>query len=208
MRKLTLVLAVLAGFSFSAMACGKKDDAAAKAKKEEKKAEEKKEEKKVEGGGGGGGGGGGEPGPGGPGSGTGGGNGGGGDGSGGTGKKEQQMANCPSAVAGATTTVAEAAGAVEVSVVGADDKAVAEIRKRASKLAEASKAAGAEAKHDSSGSGGGAVGYCPVVLGGTSVEYAEVDKGAKLTVKPEKADGLAALVAESKRRNEAMPKAP
>jgi hypothetical protein len=125
-----------------------------------------------------------------------------------TGKMEGKMANCPSSVEGATTTVEQGKDAVEVTVVGKDDKATKEIRDRSKKLAEASKAPeGAEVKHEGKGTGGGGTGYCPVVLQGTSVEYAEVNNGAKLTVKPDKADGLKALFDESKRRNENMPKA-
>jgi hypothetical protein len=125
---------------------------------------------------------------------------------GGSGKMEQKMANCPSAVKGATTTVAETAEAVEVTVVGADDAATKEIRARATKLVEAAKAPDAEVKHDSKGTGGGGIGFCPVVLADTTVTSAEVDKGVKLTVKPNKPENLKPLIEESKRRNENMPK--
>jgi hypothetical protein len=127
---------------------------------------------------------------------------------GGTGKMEQKMANCPSSVPGATTTIAETADAVEVTIVGADEAAQKGIRERAMKLAEAAKTPEGEVKHDSKGTGGGGTGFCPVVLADTTIAYAEVDKGAKLTVKPNKAENLKSLAEESKRRNENLGKAP
>ncbi len=149
---------------------------------------------------------GGEPGEGGHGSGTGGGSGGGGSMAGGTGKMDNKMANCPSAVAGAMTAVADTKDAVEVTVVAKDKAGTEEIRARGKKLVEAAKIpAPAEIKHSGTGTGGGEVGHCPVVLDDTTVEVAEVEGGAKFTVKPAKPEDLAALVTESKRRNDALP---
>jgi TusA-related sulfurtransferase len=132
----------------------------------------------------------------------------GGGSGGGTGKMENKMANCPSAVAGASTAVNEAKDGVEVVVTAKDAAAVKEIQDRSKKLAEAAKSPdAAEVQHTGKGTGGGEIGFCPVVLKDTTVEYAEQKDGAKLTVKPSKPENLAALVTESKRRLEAMPKA-
>jgi hypothetical protein len=203
MRKLTIVVGLLAAVAFA----GCKKDEGGKQPEAAKTADAAAPKVEADAASGGGtGGGGGEPGPGGPGSGTGGGQGGGGS-MGGTGTMGSKMANCPSAVEGATTTVADGKDAVEVTVVAKDKKATEEIRARSKKLAEASKtAAPAEVKHSGTGTGGGEIGFCPVVLKDTTVEYAEVKGGAKLTVKPAKPEDLAALSAESKRRNENMPK--
>ena len=106
-----------------------------------------------------------------------------------------ELHNCPRGVPTAATTVADTKDAVVVTVVAKDSALTNEIRGRGQKLAEASKA-GAEIKTG--------VATCPVVFEDTTIEYAEVEGGAKLTVKPKKPDGLAALAAESKRRSDAL----
>ena len=193
MRELTIVVGLLAAVAFAG--CKKKDDGAVPppAPAAEERAA-------------------GEPRPGGHGSGTGGGGGGGmGDGSGGgrggTGRRSSKMANCPSAVPGAITTVAETKDAVEITVLGKDAPATDEIRARGKRLAQVAQAPEAgQVKHTGTGTGGGEVGFCPVVLDDTSVAYAEVEGGARLTVTPSRPDGLAALAAEAKRRNDSLPK--
>lgn len=113
----------------------------------------------------------------------------------------RKMANCPSSVEGATTKVEDAADAVVVTITGTAEPAVKEIRERAKHLAEVSVKAPTEIKHSGEGEGGGGLGSCPVVLADTSITTEEVEGGAKVTVKPGKAEDLAKLQALAKERH-------
>ena len=115
------------------------------------------------------------------------------------------MKNCPSAVKGTTTAVAKADKGVTVTVTGADDATVAEIRKRAMHLAKASAAKADEVKHTGEGTGGG-LGKCPIVLAGTSVKAEDVDKGTKVTVTPSDATKLDSVLKMATERADSMNK--
>lgn len=105
----------------------------------------------------------------------------------------RKMEHCPSSVTGATTKVEDAPGGVVVTVTGADDAAATEIRARAKHLVEVSAKQPTEIKHTGEGEGGGGLGNCPVVLADTVVVSEDVPGGAKVTVKPSKAEDLAKL---------------
>jgi hypothetical protein len=112
------------------------------------------------------------------------------------------MAHCPSAIEGAKTVVKDAKDGVVVTVTGPADK-VAEIRARAKHTADVAKKSAAEAgpkvEHSGGGTGGGALGHCPIVVeGDTSVDAKDVGGGAEITVKT-KGD-VAALQKETKLR--------
>jgi TusA-related sulfurtransferase len=120
---------------------------------------------------------------------------------------QRKMANCPSAAAGAKTVVKEQKGSMVITVTGADDGAVKEIRARAGRLVEASKAgadptAKGDARHTGGGTGGGSLGSCPVVLAETSVAAKEVAGGTEITVKPRKAADFSSLKKETLERQE------
>jgi TusA-related sulfurtransferase len=121
---------------------------------------------------------------------------------------QRRMANCPSAALGATTTVKEAAGAVEVTVTAKDEAGTKDIRDRAKKIVEAAKIDPTDVKHSGDGKGGGGLGRCPVVLKDSTVEAKDVPGGSVFTVKPKKPADLAALVKESKERAETLATAP
>ncbi len=118
-----------------------------------------------------------------------------------------KMKNCPNAVDGATTTIAKTADAVELTIVGKDDAAAAEIRSRAKMLVEAAKAPAGDVKHTGVGTGGGGMGHCPVVMQDTTVAAADVDKGTKITLKPTDATKLDWLNTTVTERNTALPAA-
>jgi hypothetical protein len=92
------------------------------------------------------------------------------------------MEHCPTAVAGAKTTISETKDAVVITVTGNAD----EIRKRAKHVVDAAKQDPATVVHDGSGHGGGGLGRCEVVMKDTTVTAKDVDGGSEITVKPNK----------------------
>jgi hypothetical protein len=110
-----------------------------------------------------------------------------------------RMAQCPSAVEGAKTVVKDTKEGVLVTITGRGD-AVGEIRTRAKHAAEvASKPEPSKVAHTGSGTGGGGLGRCPVVVSGdTSVDVREVEGGVAVDVKTKK--DVAALQSEAKLR--------
>ena len=83
-----------------------------------------------------------------------------------------RMAHCPSAVAGAKTTVTSAAQGVVVSITGPADK-VDEIRTRARHTADIAKKDTANSGHHTGdGSGGGGVGKCPIDFASSGAAFA------------------------------------
>jgi TusA-related sulfurtransferase len=114
-------------------------------------------------------------------------------------KGDRKMANCPSAVAGAKTTVKEAGGAVVVTVLAKDAKdeaSVKDIRERAKKNVELKHDGSDKAKHDGDGGGSGD-GRCPSVHEGATVTAKDVDGGTEMTVKPKAAGDLKKLSTEA-----------
>ncbi len=113
---------------------------------------------------------------------------------------QRKMANCPSAVDGASTAISEKAGDVVVTVTAKGNEAVSDVRARARKLVDAAKAGDSD-KHDGNGAGAG-TGRCPVVLEGTTIAVKDVDGGAEIAIKPVKGGDLAKVAKEAKERNE------
>ena len=107
------------------------------------------------------------------------------------------MEHCPTAVAGAKTTITETKDAVVITVTGNTD----EIRKRAKHVVDAAKQDPATVVHDGSGHGGGGLGRCEVVLKDTAVTAKDVDGGSEITVKPNKPVDLEWLKKETKTRH-------
>jgi hypothetical protein len=116
----------------------------------------------------------------------------------GTGK----MSNCPSAVEGASTVIRDGNGSFDVVVTAPSDSAVHQIRDRARHLAEAARAAPVAVAHTGGGTGGGAVGRCPVVMKDTAITAREIDGGVELTVAPTKPEELLAIRREAHERVE------
>ena len=112
-----------------------------------------------------------------------------------------KMSNCPSSVKGATTAVSAADGKIVVTITGGD---AAEIRKRSAHLASLNDADASEAPHSGKGTGGGALGKCPVVVGHGAITSEDVDGGAKVSISPKTPEGLAELNALVHDRAEAL----
>jgi hypothetical protein len=111
-----------------------------------------------------------------------------------TGKKEESMANCPSAVAGAVTRVVDTPDGVELYVTARRPDAQREIQQRATRQAEiAIDAARGSMEHTGLGTGSGRYGYCPGMLQQTTVAAFDLPDGARLVVKPFRVEDVPAL---------------
>lgn len=117
-------------------------------------------------------------------------------------KGDRKMSNCPSAVAGSTTTVKDTADAIVVTVVAKDPKdepSVKDIRERAKKLAESKHEKPAKDHHAGDGEGAGS-GRCPAVLEGTTATVKDVDGGTEISLKPKSAGDVKKLAQEAQDR--------
>ena len=128
---------------------------------------------------------------------------------GGTGSGANDMVNkmmhCPSAVDGAATKVEGGKESVVVTITAGDPAKVAEIQKRAKHLASlAAPSATPENKHTGQGTGGGALGKCPVVMRDVTLKVEDQKDGAKVTVTPKNPATLSELAKISKDRAEAL----
>jgi hypothetical protein len=135
---------------------------------------------------------------------------GGGQGSGsGSGVQEMtnKMMHCPSAVEGSVTKVQLNKGAVVVTVTAGDkDKAkVAEIQKRAKHLASLNgPTASPEVKHSGQGTGGGALGKCPVMIKDAVMAVEDQKDGAKFVLTAKDPGKLAEIGKTAQDRAEAL----
>jgi hypothetical protein len=101
-----------------------------------------------------------------------------------TGKKERGMVNCPSAVAGAKTSVFDRKDGVEVRVSALAPAARAEIHRRAEVQARLGLQTERGAlEHTGTGTGSGKYGFCPGIMEDTRVEVDETADGARLIVR-------------------------
>ena len=128
---------------------------------------------------------------------------------GGTGSGANDMVNkmmhCPSAVEGATTRVETGKESVVVTVTTKEPAKAAEIQKRAKHLASlTAPTAAPEVKHSGQGTGGGALGKCPVVMRDVTLKVEELKDGAKVTVTPKNPATLSELGKISKDRADAL----
>ncbi len=96
---------------------------------------------------------------------------------------ERKMANCPSAVDGSTTVVANTKVGAKITVTAKDAAATTEIRGRAKHIVDASKLDAGPVTHTGDGHGGGGLGRCPVPLDGTSVSAKDIPGGTEITAK-------------------------
>jgi hypothetical protein len=94
--------------------------------------------------------------------------------------------NCPSTVAGSTTAIKTATpeGQIVIEIKAADEAAVATIRSRTKHLIEVQAAPDAKIEHTGKGTGGGAIGLCPVVTVDTEVTSEDIEGGVQVTMTP------------------------
>ncbi len=110
--------------------------------------------------------------------------------------------NCPNTVEGAKTEVAEADGAVVVTVSGEGD-AVKEIQERAKVLAGQQGKDSDKVEHTGEGTGGQA-GPCPAFIKDSDSTFEDTDTGVKVTIKPKEGGDLAAIKTEVDARMKKM----
>jgi TusA-related sulfurtransferase len=116
-----------------------------------------------------------------------------------------KMSHCPSAIAGATTTLKNTKDGVTVTVVGKDDPTAKAIRERVAHLIEVAKtpdagASSAVASHTGEGGGGGSIGRCPIVLKDTALASKDVPGGSQVDVKAKVSADVTKLQNEAKER--------
>jgi hypothetical protein len=118
-------------------------------------------------------------------------------------KMANETGNCPSTVVGAETKVVDKAskdGKVVVAITSKEKDVVPTIRARAKHLVDVQGAPDTTVKHTGEGTGGGAVGLCPVFAAeGQKVSMKEIDGGVEITLETAKDKGEA-LLAEVKAR--------
>ena len=112
-------------------------------------------------------------------------------------KGERKMANCPSSVKDAKTSVKEAGATVVVTIVSKDAASTKEIRERAKKLSDGKH--DQKGKHDGAGSGPQA-GQCPAAIEGTTAAVKEVEGGVEITLTPAKKEELKKVLEEAQAR--------
>ena len=115
---------------------------------------------------------------------------------------KHDMGNCPTAVPGATTALKDTATGIEVTFTGPDEATGTQIRERMKKLAENAKNdVDAGHLHNHSGSGGGRMGRCTIVIRNTTIATADVPNGTKVTVVPKDKTELDWLRRETRDRD-------
>lgn len=122
-----------------------------------------------------------------------------------TGQREHAMANCPSAVQGANTTVVNRKDGVDVLVTARDPAAQQEIRRRArvqQKVAWQPERGAIE--HTGGGTGSGKFGYCPGLIQNTKLEIADTSDGARLTVHAASKEDVPRLQRQTRARAAAL----
>ncbi|MDB4970220.1 MAG: hypothetical protein JWN44_5909 [Myxococcales bacterium] len=100
-----------------------------------------------------------------------------------TGKQEHKMANCPSTVPTAKTSIADSKGGVALTITGANAAAVTEIQRRAGvQVNIAVQPERGAIEHTGDGTGSGELGYCPGMEQGSVMTVDNLPDGARIVV--------------------------
>jgi hypothetical protein len=121
-----------------------------------------------------------------------------------TGPRPRALTNCPSAVPGSTTRVRNVPGGIEVTVRSSNRFAARQIRTRARASRRPLRAGSELVEHSGRATGGGRIGYCPVVRGYTRLSVKNVPDGATITIRPIDRRDLATLRRTSRERAAAL----
>jgi len=121
-----------------------------------------------------------------------------------TGARERALANCPSAVPGAVTRVRDVPGGVQVTVRASNRFAVKQIRLRARQNLRPRRPSSPLVEHTGRATGGGRIGYCPLVRGYTRATVRNLPDGATVTVRPIDRRDLALLRKTARERAAAL----
>lgn len=120
-----------------------------------------------------------------------------------SGPRMRGLAGCPSAVAGATTSVTKIPEGVDLVITAPDKDRAAQIRILAHRLAELQPASEV-VQHTGKGTGGGKIGYCPVVIVDTELTVEDVEGGSRILAKARHPAFVSALQAITEERAEAL----
>ena len=121
---------------------------------------------------------------------------------------DEKLRHCPLTVDGARAVIVDTGEGVEITVTAAQDGAVQEVRRRLKHLEEFTRKAGKDTGvPHGGGAGGGFMRNCPVVTKDTMVTGVDVERGVKISIQPRRAEDLAEIRAEVRRRYDALPKA-
>ena len=99
-------------------------------------------------------------------------------------KMSKRGGNCPSMVAGVTTSATADDKTVTVTVTAADADAIASIQKRSAELLAEKQDPAAGKVHDQKGTYGGAMGLCPVGTDGATAKLEKTAKGVTIVLTP------------------------
>ncbi len=111
-------------------------------------------------------------------------------------KMSKRGGNCPSMVAGVTTTATADAKTVTVTVVASDADAIASIQKRSGELLAEKEDPAAGKVHDQKGTYGGSMGLCPVGTNGATAKMEKTAKGVTIVLTPAEGVSVADLKAK------------
>jgi hypothetical protein len=124
-----------------------------------------------------------------------------------SGKRELHMANCPSAVSGASTKVVDLEDGVELTVTAREQWAQQKIRRRAQTQGEAAwQPERRSIEHTGLGTGSGRFGFCPGMLEATTVDAELLPDGARITVHADRPSQVARLKRTTHHRLDALRK--
>jgi hypothetical protein len=99
-------------------------------------------------------------------------------------KMSKRGGNCPSMVAGVSTTASADEKAVTVTVTAADADAIASIQKRSEELLAEKVDPAAGGQHNQKGTYGGSMGLCPVGTNGATAKMEKTAKGVTIVLTP------------------------
>jgi hypothetical protein len=117
---------------------------------------------------------------------------------------DEKMRHCPLAIDGATATLSDTADGVRWDVTAASPEGVVEVRKRAHHVVEFAAGRAAKGQHGG-GQGGGTMRNCPVVTSGVVIAATDLDSGARLEVRPVRAEDAVQLRTDSHERAAKFP---
>jgi hypothetical protein len=116
------------------------------------------------------------------------------------GNLEHGMANCPSAILGSTTTVADAPDGVTLTITATEPAARQRVRDLATLQATQGDPTATEARHTGRHGGPGIEGHCPIIHEGTVVTATPTDDGVAIHVATTTPDRVQMLQAETRER--------
>ena len=129
---------------------------------------------------------------------------GGGEGGGGQ-TMTNKMMHCPSAAPGAETKVEQTKDAVVVSITTKDAAGAKEIQERAKHMASLTAGGAPKVEHTGKGTGGGALGKCPIMMADVTLKTEDTKDGVKVTLTPKDPAKLAEVAKTAQDRAASMP---